>query len=294
MSLEQHPRHLLSFSQRTIFRPPFEIPVAARRSHEDSYEVHQERVRISQEGAEKTNENIRGIVWGELSGETINGQTIVNAMKQKPLLKFLFEMPHGGAVWEGITLEEHALMYSEQSKKYIRRPEWNSSLLSFEEFNLLPTLHDLGKPLSVDFIGLTKDQHTYNKPLMDGVLQILGVEKQKRELLCSIASQDHLQPFISQNTSIPLEQIAHNIYDDAQKLGVDAKDYAELTRIHQLLDSSCYTKDAPGGRYSHDKAFTLGSVNENGMPIIDYSAILQKRWKELVSLLPVKYPHQAN
>lgn len=230
------------------------------------------------------NTSMREGVWQSLRQDPIDNSGLIGALKTKPVLRFLFEDPKGGGAWEGRTLEEHTDMVLYQSQKYIRRDEWTSPLLTFEEFNLMLSLHDIGKPFAVEFTGKTRSQHLYNSPILQGTLDILGVEQSKIALMTSLVSDDILAKFINRGDT-PLQEIADNLHTAAMQVGVDPKAYAHLRRLYQLCDSSSYTLDAKNGEYDHDDCFTFGTKNGNGKPTIAYASDLEEKWQQLMLLL---------
>lgn len=260
----------------------FPIP---RYTHPEASRIRHRR-QLDQTVSRVTEENqfMRQTIFSALEQTPINSSQLIAGLKIKPLIKFLFEYPQGGGGWEGLTLEEHTMKVLTQSQKYIRRDEWTSELLSFEEFHMMLALHDIGKPLSVEFTGLSRDQKVYTPAIFQGVLEALAIDPQKITLMKSLVGSDILSAFIRRQ-DIPLEEIAQQLTAAAESVEANPKEYAKLRRLYQLCDSSSYTLDAVNGEYSHDDCFTFGKTNDKGQPIIEYAPDLEEQWQQLLRLL---------
>ena len=97
---------------------------------------------------------------------------LIDSLQKIPFFEDLYGMSVG--VWEGYTLKEHTSMVLEQFRKY-QMENWNSSLLTAGEFQLMLAIHDIGKPQAVQETGNRSEQHEYNGRIIPGFLKWLGI-----------------------------------------------------------------------------------------------------------------------
>jgi hypothetical protein len=171
-----------------------------------------------------------------------------------------FEDLYGMSVGEGYTLKEHTSMVLEQFRKY-QMENWNSPLLTKEEFQLMLAIHDIGKPQAVQETGKTSMQHEYNGRIIPGFLKWLGISEEKSKLIVAFSMQDHLGEFFKYANYMEFDvkraeakEVAENISGEAAKIGIGVEEYFDLITCYYRADAGSYTEDA-GGIESLDLLF---------------------------------------
>ncbi len=191
--------------------------------------------------------------------EECNGEELLGCLQKIPFFKDLYAMSVG--VWEGYNLGDHTSMVLGQFRKY-QMENWNSSLLTAKEFQLMLAIHDIGKPQAVQETGKTSKQHEYNSRIVPELVRWLGIPEKKSKLMVALTMQDHLGGFLkdvsrSYNVSEKEENaktVAEKISAEAAKIGVGVEQYFDLITRYYRADAGSYTVDA-GGKQSLDYLF---------------------------------------
>jgi DNA-binding transcriptional regulator YhcF (GntR family) len=178
-----------------------------------------------------------------------NGEGLLSSLQNIPFFKHLYNLPVG--VREGYTLEDHTSMVLEQFRRY-QMENWESSLLTAKEFQLMLAIHDIGKPQAVLETGKKSKQHEYNGRLIPEFVKWLGIPEQKRKLIVALTMQDHLGAFLHGASRMLLEfrkrktakEVAEKMSQEAENLGVGIEQYFDLITCYYRADAGSYTTDA--------------------------------------------------
>lgn len=221
------------------------------------------------------NEEVRNI----LNKIDFSPLELIDTLKQSPFMRHLYESSVG--VWEGYTLNQHTLMAMGQYEKYFA-DRWRSPLISQEGFRMMLSLHDLGKPLSVQIAKTTAEQHEYTMKFLPGIIQGVGFKPQEAEVMTAIANQDFLGAYLQGH--LTAENTAKSIRGIAQDLGVPASQLFELLKMYFMCDAGAYTEDA-GGSASLDRLFVFKNPNANLPGQVTLSSDTQTKVDEIEKLL---------
>lgn len=210
-----------------------------------------------------------------LTSPGLTPKKLVDVLKESFNLRELYKGSVG--VWEGYSLEEHALMVMGQFERYFSS-EWDSSLVSKEHFRLMLALHDLGKPQALRETNSVIKQHEYTMRMIPGILQQAGLDQREIDIIKGIINQDFLGDYVRNRQS--LDMTAKLISERAQQVGVPATEFMNLLRIYYMCDAGSYTEDA-GGKRSLDALFIFD--REKGK--MGVSPALQDKFDKLLGSL---------
>jgi hypothetical protein len=151
-------------------------------------------------------------------------------------------------------------MVLRQFRKY-QMENWNSSLLTAKEFQLMLAIHDIGKPQAVQETGKTSKQHEYNGRIVPELVRWLGIPEKKSKLIVALTIQDHLGGFLKDvkysNVSKKerkSREVVEKMAAEAAELGIGVEQYFDLITCYYRADAGSYTVDA-GGKKSLDYLF---------------------------------------
>ncbi len=221
------------------------------------------------------NEEVRNI----LDKKDFTPSELIQTLKKSPFMQHLYESSVG--VWEGYTLDQHTLMAMGQYEKYFA-DRWKSPLISQEGFRMMLSLHDLGKPLSVQIAKTTSQQHEYTMKFLPGIIQGVGFKPQEMEVMVAIANQDYLGEYLQGH--LTGEDAAESIRDAAQESGIPVSQFFELLKMYFMCDAGAYTEDA-GGSASLDRLFVFRKPDTNLKGQASLSEETQKKIDEISRLL---------
>jgi hypothetical protein len=210
-----------------------------------------------------------------LNGQVFDPIEFINLLKKSPYLKVLYEMDSG--VREGYSTEKHTLMVMNQFEKYFSK-NFYSTLLSIEEFRLMLSLHDIGKPLGVFITGSSSSQHEYTMKVLTYVLQATGISPLKFDTIVRLVDQDILGDYFKGNYDV--DRSIHQINALAKSIGVLAKDLIDILRIFYISDAGSYTIDAGGTKASLDRIFKF--YYEDGERKVTFSDHYEESYQNLL------------
>ncbi len=216
-------------------------------------------------------------VYGLLEEPSFQPTSLIELYKKSPYLQRLYDSDVG--VSEGYTLGQHTEMMMGQFEKYFSNT-WSSPLIDRNKMRIALSVHDLGKPLSVQITGSTREQHEYTLKFVPQVFEGFGFNQKEAEIATAIIDQDYLGEFVKGQVSA--EETARHIQNKAIELGVPIKDFTELLRIYYMSDASSYTVDA-GGQFSLDRLFVF--VNEDGVNEIHFAPDTQEKFNQLTQFI---------
>lgn len=210
-----------------------------------------------------------------LSQADFDSANLIGKLKASPYLSRLYESDSG--VSEGYSLERHSNMVLGQFEKYFSSA-WSSPILTKEQFRLVLSLHDLGKPLAVQATGNRKNQHEYTMKFIPPILEQMGFNPRDAQIASSIIEDDYIGGYIKGEKSAG--QTARTIKDKAVEVGISTKDMMELLRTYYICDAGSYTQDA-GGIASLDRLFNFGT-DENGNRRAQFAPEVQQKFAQLL------------
>lgn len=180
-------------------------------------------------------------------------------------------------VWEGYTLEQHTLMTMKQYERYFSE-NMDTSLVSKNEFRLLLALHDIGKTRAI-MLGKDKTkQHEYNKKIIPAILNMVGIQGKRINLMTEVVSQDWIGSYMKGDVAV--EEAALEIQGMSRKDKASLPQLFDLLQIYYISDASSYTVDA-GGKQSLDYLFKFKRADGGKKATVD----LSENVKEKMTLL---------
>jgi hypothetical protein len=176
-------------------------------------------------------------------------EELIGSLQKISFFKDLYNLPVG--VSEGYTLGEHTSMVLEQFKRY-QKENWESSLLTANDFQLMLAIHDIGKPQAVLETGDKSKQHEYNHRIIPEFVNWLGIPEEKRKLIVALTMQDHIGGFLQKASYMISElskkqearKIGEKILKEAAQIGIEIEHYFDLTTCYYRADAGSYTTDA--------------------------------------------------
>ncbi len=209
-----------------------------------------------------------------LTGQEFHPNEFIGLLKTSPYLKTLYEMSSG--VGEGYSTEEHTQMVMDQFEKYFSG-NFVSTFLTRDDFRLMLSLHDIGKPLGVYATGSTSVQHEYTKKVLTYVLQATGIQPQKVDTIMSLLDQDILGEYFKGQTDGKNSAVQINAL--AETIGVLPRDLVNTLRMFYICDAGSYTADA-GGQVSLDSLFVFD--HNDGNNTVSFSDENETKYQELL------------
>jgi hypothetical protein len=212
-----------------------------------------------------------------INQEKFSPSEFIDILKESPYLKKLYEMSSG--VGEGYSTEKHTQMVMNQFEKYFSG-NFKSTFLTRDDFRLMLSLHDIGKPLGVYATGSTSAQHEYTKRVLTYALQATGIPPQKVDTIMCLVDQDILGEYFkgqinSQNSATQINTLAETI-------GVSPKELVNTLKVFYICDAGSYTTDA-GGQASLDSLFVFDHNDGNNR--VSFSDEIETKYQELLRRL---------
>lgn len=201
----------------------------------------------------------------------------IDLLKSSPYLKTIYEMSSG--VNEGYTTEKHTSMVGNQFEKYFAK-DFASTFLTLEDFRLMLSFHDIGKPIAFYTEGSTYAQHEYTKKVLSYALQSTGIQSNKVDTIVSLVDQDILGEYFK--GQIDVQKSAQQINELSETIGVPTGDLIDILKMYYVSDAGSYTTDA-GGNASLDSNFIFkhdGEINS-----VTFSEANEQKYQELLNLI---------
>ncbi len=166
----------------------------------------------------------------------------------------IFEMSTG--VVEGYSLEEHVLMVLTQFNKYFRG-RLNFSFINEEEIILLLLLHDIGKPLAVEFYRDTAYQHKVTLDLIKPIMKAMKVPEKKILMISTLVDQNIIGEIVkSEGEESAVEIGVKKLMIISESIEAPINELLDFLLVFYMCDAGAYTRDA-GGRRSLDSLFNF-------------------------------------
>ena len=195
-------------------------------------------------------------------------------------------------VFEGYTIGQHTEMVVKQFDKYFSTTP--IPLLGENIFRKVLLLHDVGKAEALERDGSKKNQHEYNKKVVETILPEFEVDKIKQlRVATSIVGQDWIGDYLK--GSLDSKVVAEWMLKESTELEVPVWDYFKLCKVYWVCDASAYTKDA-GGKESLDYLFNFDPIfaKKERREGINLRGSADKRMENLTKYVDIQSIRQRN
>lgn len=200
---------------------------------------------------------------------------LINLLKSVPYLQTLYETDSG--VFEKYSVGQHTQMVMTQFEKYFSK-QYQSDILTLEEFRLLLSLHDIGKGEAVSKTGSTTEQHIYTKKIAKNILTQSNISEKSSDIIIGLIDQDILGEYFKGKISDELA--SKKIHDLSKILDIPSVDLINTLKMFYICDAGAYTSDA-GGIASLDRLFNFDPNNGK----VAFSESTETKYQKLVKSL---------
>lgn len=216
----------------------------------------------------------------KLADQEFNPDEFISLLKTSPFLKTLYGMSAG--VMEGYSTEEHTQMVMNQFERYFSK-DFDSALLTREDFRLMLSLHDIGKPLSVFFTRSVGKQHEYTIDILTNALQAIDISSQKADIIVNLVNQDILGEYFKDRTDSQFS--AYKIKALAKTIGVPPRDLIDTLKMYYVCDAGSYPELSKYNPRRHPSYPIFVSSNEKGEGRIRFSDQIEAKYQDLLNAL---------
>ncbi|MFH1416153.1 MAG: cyclic nucleotide-binding domain-containing protein [Elusimicrobiota bacterium] len=205
-------------------------------------------------------------------GDEFSPESLLNALKEAfPEVESLYSEQ---VTWDN-TLERHTLMLLGQFEKYFRGMEFPAGV-DTGLFRLILALHDIGKPKA---LVEGTDEHEETARMMREMLGKLGYSSSQIAVAENLIDGESIGIVLKDSGKI--DRAASIIRRGAQKAGIAAAAYFELSAIFFMCDAGSYTMDAGATEKGADDLFSF-NPKEGRMWFSDITSI---NFRELESVI---------